>query len=160
MRRRTLHHQTVVVTEKFFILNVDRVQFAIPMSVVLRVLSPKQPIEWNGQPIPTIDLRNLTCNAQPLEISPAPYTLVLHSPNRPIWGLQTPTIPNLLKLPTQAIKTFPLTDSDRPMSNLSDRFITVELGNATQTLFLINLPHLEASIDQTHENQQVINNAS
>jgi hypothetical protein len=151
MRRRTLHHQPVEATEKFFILKIDRVQFAIPLSVVLRVLSPKQPIEWDGQSIPTIDLRNLTCNAQALEQDRDPYTLILHSPNCPIWGLQTPTIPNLLKLPTQAIKTFPLTDCDRPMSNLSDRFITIELDDSTQTLFLINLPHLEGSIDHHDE---------
>jgi hypothetical protein len=146
MRRRTLHHQTVEATEKFFVLKVDRIQFAIPLSVVLRVLSPKQPIEWDGQPIPTIDLRNLTCDAQPLDTPP--YTLILHTSTQPIWwGLQTPTIPNLMKLSTQSIKTFPLTESDRPMSNLSDRFITVPDGNTVQTLFLINLPHLEASID-------------
>jgi hypothetical protein len=146
MRRRTLHHQTVEATEKFFVLTVDRVQFAIPMSVVLRVLSPKQPIEWNEQPIPTIDLRNLTCDAQSLDT--LPYTLILHTSTQPIWGLQTPTIPNLIKLPIQAIKTFPLTDSDRPLSNLSDRFITITQGDTVQTLFLINLPHLEASIDR------------
>ena len=32
------------------------------------------------------------------------------------------------------------------MPHLSDRFITLSTGELTQTLFLINLSHLEASI--------------
>ena len=154
MRRRTLHPKVIEPTEKFFILTIDRLQFAIPMGVVLRVLSPSQPIEWNTQSIPTLDLRYLMSDiTNDTQDSPThspvihqPYTLIIASnPDKP-WGLQIPSIPNLLTLPTQAIKEFPNPETDRSMPYLSDRFITLSTGELTQTLFLINLSHLEASI--------------
>ncbi len=151
MRRRTLHPKPIEPTEKFFILTIDRLQFAIPMLVVMRVLSPGQPIEWNTQSIPTLDLRHLMSDPtnsstnSPTE-NPQPYTLIIASnPHKP-WGLQIPTLPNLFTLPTQAIKEFPGIETDRSMPHFSDRFITFSTGELTQTLFLINLPHLEASI--------------
>ena len=154
MRRRTLHPKVIEPTEKFFILTIDRLQFAIPMGVVLRVLSPSQPIEWNTQSIPTLDLRYLMSDiTNDTQDSPTyspvihqPYTLIIASnPHKP-WGLQIPTLPNLLTLPTQAIKDFPNPETDRSIHHLSDRFITLSIGELTQTLFLINLSHLEASI--------------
>lgn len=165
MRRRTLHPKAIEPTEKFFILTIDRLQFAIPMGVVMRVLSPSQPIEWNTQSIPTLDLRHLMSDTDntiqdslthspinlPINLSvnllaPQPYTLIIASnPDKP-WGLQIPTLPNLLTLPTQAIKEFPDTKTDRSMPYLSDRFITLSTGELTQTLFLINLSNLEAAI--------------
>ena len=154
MRRRTLHSKAIEPTEKFFILTIDRLQFAIPMGVVLRVLSPSQPIEWNTQSIPTLDLRYLISDItndiqNSLSHSSTihqPYTLIIASnPDKP-WGLQIPTLPNLLKLPTQAIKEFPDATTDRSMPYLSNRFITLSTGDLTQTLFLINLSHLESSI--------------
>ena len=150
MRRRTLHPKPIEPTEKFFILTIDRLQFAIPMLVVVRVLSPGQPIEWNTQSIPTLDLRHLMSDpAHSPTHSPnnsQPYTLIIASnPTKP-WGLQIPTLPNLLTLPIQAIKEFPDLETDRSMPHLSDRFITLSTGGLTQTLFLINLSHLEASI--------------
>ena len=162
MRRRTLHPKVIEPTEKFFILTIDRLQFAIPMGVVLRVLSPSQSIEWNNQSIPTLDLRHLMSDTSndiqdspthlPIHSStnlpnPQPYTLIIASSNtdKP-WGLQIPTLPNLLTLPTQAIKDFPNPETDRSVPYLSDRFITLSAGELTQTLFLINLSHLEASI--------------
>ena len=151
MRRRTLHPKAIEPTEKFFILTIDRLQFAIPIAVVMRVLSPSQPIEWNHQSIPTLDLCHLmsdTTNKPTInsDTTNSPYTLIIASnPEKP-WGLQIPALPNLLTLPTQAIKEFPDTDTDRSMPHLSDRFITFSTGVLTQTLFLINLSHLEASI--------------
>jgi hypothetical protein len=154
MRRRTLHQKAVEATQKFFVLTLDRMQLAIPMTVVLRVLSPQQssiqPIAWEGLPITTLDLRDLSCDVRPMESSdPAIYTLIICTDQAKPWGLQTPTIPNILKLPTQAIKELPITENDRgdrSLSHLSDRFITIGQGEEAQTIFLINLPHLAASI--------------
>ena len=154
MRRRTLHPKVIEPTEKFFILTIDRQQFAIPMKVVLRVLSPSQSIEWNTQPVPTLDLCHLMSDATDNTQESRTYSLAIHqpytliiasNPDKP-WGLQIPTLPNLLTLPTQAIKEFPNPETDRSMPYLSDRFITLSTGDLTQTLFLINLSHLEASI--------------
>ena len=145
MRRRTLHPKAIEPTEKFFILTIDRLQFAIPIAVVVRVLSPSQPIEWNHQSIPTLDFRHLMSDIADTTAL-QPYTLIIASnPEKP-WGLQIPTLPNLLTLPTQSIKEFPDTDTDRSMPHLSDRFITLSTGELSQTLFLINISQLEASI--------------
>ena len=154
MRRKTLHSKSIEPTEKFFILTIDRLQFAIPILVVMRVLSPGQPIEWNTQSIPTLDLRHLMSDStnspanSPTNslAAPQPYTLIIASNPANPWGLQIPTLPNLLTLPIQAIKKFPDSETDRSMPHLSDRFITLSTGELTQTLFLINLSHLEASI--------------
>ena len=145
MRRRTLHPKAIEPTEKFFILTIDRLQFAIPIAVVVRVLSPSQPIEWNHQSIPTLDLCHLMSDTTHSPTN-SPYTLIIASNPAKPWGLQIPALPNLLTLPTQAIKEFPDTDTDRSMPHFSDRFITLSTGELTQTLFLINLSHLEASI--------------
>ena len=48
MRRRALHPKPIESAEQFFILTINRLQFAIPIGVVVRVLSPSQPIEWNS----------------------------------------------------------------------------------------------------------------
>ena len=118
MRRRTLHPKAIEPTEKFFILTIDRLQFAIPIAVVVRVLSPSQPIEWNHQSIPTLDFRHLMSDIADTTAL-QPYTLIIASnPEKP-WGLQIPTLPNLLTLPTQSIKEFPDTDTDRSMPHLS-----------------------------------------
>ena len=148
MRRRTLPSKPIEPTEKFFILTIDRLQFAIPILVVVRVLSPSQPIEWNTESIPTLDLRHLmsdTADTTALQR----YTLIIASNPENPWGLQIPALPNLLTLPTQAIKEFPDAETDRSMSHLSDRFITFSTGELTQTLFLLNLPYLESLIGLT-----------
>lgn len=156
MRHKTLHPKSIEPTEKFFILTIGQLQFAIPMLAVVRVLSPSQPIEWNTQSIPTLDLRHLMSSSTNIsgnspENTPTasqPYTLIIAcNPDKP-WGLQIPTLPNLRALPTQAIKEFPDIETDRSMPHLSDRFITLSVGDVTQTLFLINLSHLEASIER------------
>ena len=149
MRRKTLHSKPTEPTEKFFILTIDRLQFAIPILVVVRVLSPSQPIEWNTQSIPTLDLRHLMPATPTHSSTPKPHTLIIAAnPTKP-WGLQIPTLPNLLTLPIQAIKEFPDAETDRSMPHLSDRFITFFTGELTQTLFLLNLPHLESLIELT-----------
>ncbi len=161
MRRRTLPSKPIEPTEKFFILTIGRLQFAIPILVVVRVLSLSQPIEWNTESIPTLDLRQLmsahtnsptnspTNSYTNSPESPQSYTLIIASNPAKPWGLQIPTLPNLLTLPIQAIKEFPDAETDRSMSHLSDRFITFSTGELTQTLFLLNLPYLESLIGLT-----------
>ena len=148
MRRRTLHPKPIESTEKFFILTIDRLQFAIPIGVVVRVLSPSQPIEWNSQSTPTLDFRHLMSDTadttqdslthlpiKPPTTDSQPYTLIIASNPEKSWGLQIPTLPNLLTLPTQGIKKFPDIETDRSMPHLSDRLITLSTGELTQTFF-------------------------
>jgi hypothetical protein len=149
MRRRTSRHARPIELQlKLMVFPVgdqsaSPIYCAIPMPQVRQVLNKGQHLKPEFCDYPKFDL-----NAYAFDQAIAPevsYTLLLEgkSSDSPVmWGLQIPTLPTLINVPEQSIKTFSSEDDAHPMRSMLHRFVTLTEAEPNQTLFLLDLDRL------------------
>lgn len=149
MRRRTARHARPIELQlKLMVFPLSDgdsapTYCAIPMPQVRQVLNKGQHLNSEFCDYPKFDL-----NAYAFEQAIAPeasYTLLVEGQSSDLtamWGLQIPTLPTLINVPEQSIKTFSSDDESHPMRSILHRFVTLTEAEPNQTLFLLDLHRL------------------
>jgi hypothetical protein len=149
MRRRTARHARPLELQlKLMVFPIgDRLSSptycAIPMAQVRQVLNKGQHLNQEFCDYSKFDL-NAYAFDQPIEPQSS-YTLLVESQSSrspAIWGLQIPTLPTLVNVPEQSIKTFSSEDDLNPIRSILHRFVTLTDSEPNQTLFLLDLDRL------------------
>jgi hypothetical protein len=149
MRRRTARHARPIELQlKLMVFPVgdgasSPIYCAIPMPQVRQVLNKGQHLNSEFCDYSKFDLNAYAFNqAIAPEVS---YTLLItgkSSDSTVMWGLQIPTLPTLINVPEQSIKTFSTEDEAHPMRSILHRFVTLTDAEPNQTLFLLDLDRL------------------
>lgn len=158
MRRRTTRHARPIELQlKLMVFPISDgtsapTYCAIPMPKVRQVLNKGQHLNPDFCHYPQFDL---SAYAFGQAIAPATsYTLLIgdqsHDSNdlKPVWGLQIPTLPTLINVAEQSIKTFSTEDdahpNAHPMRSILHQFVTLTEAEPNQTLFLLDLHRLSS----------------
>ncbi len=149
MRRRTARHARPIELQlKLMVFPLSDgtsapTYCAIPMSQVRQVLNKGQHLK-----LEFCDYSKFDLNAYAFDQAIAPeasYTILVEGKSNDstaMWGLQIPTLPTLVNVPEESIKTFSSDDEVHPMRSILHRFVTLTEAEPNQTLFLLDLHRL------------------
>ncbi len=147
MRRRTARHARPIDLQLTLVVfpisdGVSAPTYcAIPMPQVHQVLSKGQHLNPNFCEYPKFDL-NAYAFDQTIDPEAAYTILIEGKSGDSLWGLQISTLPTLINVPEQSIKTFSSEDDAHPMRSILHRFVTLTEAEPNQTLFLLDLDRL------------------